>query len=199
MNDKKLKRFATEKFKEIALDGNLQFRYAISNFGRLISFTDKFEDGRIIRGSLTDGYRVFRYKIREGDKVSYKHKFFYKLVAEYFIPKTSADQDYVLHLNYDRSNDYVSNLKWATRAEMLAHGKKSPHVIEARKKQLAELREKRKQQGNKLTSTQVILLKKKLLDPNRKTRMKILAKQFGVTEMTLYRIKTGENWNHIKV
>jgi DNA-binding Xre family transcriptional regulator len=42
-------------------------------------------------------------------------------------------------------------------------------------------------------------LKKKLLDPNRKTRYKILAKQFGVSEMQLHRIKTGENWGHIIV
>jgi len=60
-------------------------------------------------------------------------------------------------------------------------------------------RAKRKHQGNKLNSTQVMFLKKKLLDPNRKIRLKILAKQFGVTEMTLQRIKTGENWGHIKV
>jgi len=44
-----------------------------------------------------------------------------------------------------------------------------------------------------------MLLKKKLLDPGRKTRMKILAKQFGVTEMQLHRIKTGENWGEVKV
>lgn len=50
-----------------------------------------------------------------------------------------------------------------------------------------------------LTQTQVMLLKKKLLDPNRKTRLKILAKRYGVSEMTLHRIKTGENWGHIKV
>jgi len=129
----------------------------------------------------------------------YKYRFFYKLVAEYFIPKTSDEQVYVLHLNRNRANDYFENLQWATKAEMLEHSKKSPFVIEARKKQLAELREKQKQKGNKLTSTQVMLLKKKLLDPNRKTRLKILAKQFGVTEMTLQRIKTGENWGHIKI
>jgi predicted DNA binding protein len=79
---------------------------------------------------------------------------------------------------------------------MLAHSKKSPFVIEAKRK-LVEHRIK--SNGNKLTETQVIWLKKKLLDPNRKTRLKILAKQFGVSEMTLHRIRTGENWGHINV
>ena len=41
--------------------------------------------------------------------------------------------------------------------------------------------------------------RKKLLDPNRRTRLKVLAKQFGVSEMQLHRIKTGENWGDLQV
>ena len=192
--------YPTETFKEIFLENKLQLRYAISNYGRLVSFTDKIEEGRFVKGSKQDGYRIWRYKIRDlNNELRHKYCFLYKLVAEYFIPKTSEEQLYVLHLNFNRSNDYVDNLQWATYAEMLAHRKKSPYVIASRKKQLAEIQAKRKHQGNKLTSTQVILLKKKLLDPNRKTRLKLLAKQFNVTTMTLQRIKTGENWGHIKI
>jgi len=44
-----------------------------------------------------------------------------------------------------------------------------------------------------------MLIKKKLLDPNRKTRMKMLAHQFRISEMQLYRIKSGENWGHVMV
>jgi hypothetical protein len=197
-----MKFYPTETFKEIKLeDGEkLQLHYAISNYGRLISFTDKIENGRFVNGSKIEGYRIWRYKIHIGNgKYKHKHCFFYKLVAEYFIPKTSDEQVYVLHVNFDRCNDYVGNLKWATRAEMFAHNKKSPYVIEAKKKQLAEFRAKRLHRGNKLTSTQVMLIKKILNNPNRKTRLKILAKRFGVSEMTLHRIKTGENWGHIKI
>jgi len=195
-----LRTYPTEVFKEIFLEDTLQLRYAISNYGRLVSFTDKIEDGRFVKGTIQDGYRIWRYKTRDSNnKIKNKHRFLYRLVAECFIPKTSEEQVYVLHLNYSRMNDYVENLQWATREEMLAHGKKSPRVIEARKKQLADIKAKRLHQGNKLNSTQVMFLKKKLSDPNRKTRLKILAKQFGVTEMTLHRIKTGENWSHIKI
>jgi hypothetical protein len=195
-----LRFYPKEIFKEIFLEDKLQLRYAISNYGRFVSFTDKIEDGRFVKGTKQDGYRIWRYTTRdENNKLRYKYRFFYKLVAEYFISKATEEQIYVLHLNRDRANDYVENLQWATKSEMLEHSKKSPYVIEARKKQLAEFKEKRKQQGNKLTATQVMLLKKKLLDPNRKTRLKLLAKQYGVTEMTLQRIKTGENWGHIKV
>ena len=192
-----LRFFATETFKEISFDGKLQLRYAISNYGRLVSYTDKPEDGRFIKGTTVKGYRIFRYKIRDADNnLKSRHFFYYKLVADYFLTKTSDDQVFVLHLDRNRANDYVGNLKWATRAEMLAHSKASPYVIEAKKKLIQH---KIKSDGTKLTETQVIMLKKKLLDPNRKTRLKIIAKQFDVSVMTLHRIKTGENWGHIKV
>ena len=192
--------YPQETFKEIILEEKLQLRYAISSYGRLLSFTDNIEDGRFVKGSMQDGYRIWRYRFRDSsNKLCYKHRFLYKLVAEYFLPKTSGEQTYVLHLNYNRANDYVGNLKWSTYREMIEHREKSPFVIASRKKQLAAIREKRKHQGNKLTSTQVMFLKKRLFDPKRKTRLKILAKRFGVTTMTLQRIKTGENWGHIKI
>ena len=38
---------------------------------------------------------------------------------------------------------------------------------------------------------------KRLLDkPGRKT-MKQIAEQFSISEMQLYRIKSGENWSHV--
>ena len=78
---------------------------------------------------------------------------------------------------------------------MREHGYKSPHVAAGRKRAFEKFGPK----NTKLSVIDVIRLKRKLLDPNRKTRLKILAKQFGITEMQLHRIKTGENWGHIKV
>jgi hypothetical protein len=201
--EESLKFYPDEVFKEIYdLEDELQRRYAISNYGRLVSFVEKIEDGRIIQGNKQDGYRIWRYRIFLGNKkIMYRHRFFYKLVAEHFIPKTSTEQVYVLHLDRNRANDHVSNLQWATKEEMLEHSRKSPYVIESKKKQVQRLKKYREEKldGNKLTMTQVMFLKKRLLNPERKTRLKILAKQYGVTTMTLYRIKTGENWGHIKV
>jgi hypothetical protein len=202
----KLQFYSDEVFKEISLgedDDRLQLRYAISNYGRLVSFRfwHELEYGRIVKGTKQDGYRIWNYSVRDDkNKLKYRHRFYYRLVAEYFHPKTSEEQVYVLHLDRKRDNDRIDNLKWATKAEQLEHSKKSPYVQSALKKQVYLLK-KYREQGitGKLTSTQVIRLKKKLLDPNRKTRLKMLAKQFGVTEMQLYRIKSGENWGHIKV
>ena len=193
-----LQSFASEIFKEIELEGKLKFRYAISNFGRLISFTEYFDDGHIVKGSFTEGYRVFRYRIRQGDKIAHKHKFFYRLVAEHFLEKTSGNQIHVLHLDHNLANDNVYNLKWATKQEMLQHQHTSPKVQLAKKEATKRLIACKKN-GNKLSETRVMLIKKLLANPNRKTRMKIIARQFGVSEMQLYRIKTGENWGYVKV
>jgi predicted DNA binding protein len=78
---------------------------------------------------------------------------------------------------------------------MELHQQGSPFVKKARALRLLN----KPQKGHKLTSTQVMLLKKKIFDPNRKTRLKFLAKQFGISEMQLYRIKSGENWSHVKI
>ena len=200
LKNKSLQKFATEEFKEIELDGKLKLRYAISNFGRLISFTDQFEDGRILKGSITEGYRIFRYKLFQGKKISYKHKFFYKLVAEQFLEKTSDDQTCVIHIDHNLSNDLVSNLKWATKQEMIQHQRTSPKVQKSRKEAIERLNEyNKKREGNKLTTTKVMLIKRLLSNPDRKTRLRIIAKQFGISEMQLYRIKVGENWGHVKI
>ncbi len=191
-----IKIYYNELFKEIVLDESTKLRYAMSNYGRLISFVDKMEEGRLLKGGLINGYRILRFVIyKEGVKL-YRHKMLYRVVAEQFLEKKSDDQTFVLHIDRNRSNDHVNNLRWATKAEMLQHSKESPYVIEAKK----NLIQKRIQaDGQKLTATKVMHIKKLLADPNRKTRLKMLAKQFGVSTMQLHRIKTGENWGHIVI
>ena len=192
--------FENELFKEIEIDDRLKLHYAISNFGRLVSYKEKLEDGRIVKGSLTEGYRIFRYKIFHGKEISYKHRFFCKLVAERFLEKTSDDQTCLLHLDHNRSNDNVSNLKWATKQEMLEHHSTSQKVKRARKKAKKRLIEySKKRDGFKLTTTKVIHIKTLLANPERKTRMKMIARQFGVSEMQIYRIKSGKNWGHVNI
>lgn len=188
--------YPNEKFKEFFFPEPHRRRYAISNRGRMVSFTDTPENGRLLRGSSTDGYRTVRYTTTVKNKTISRPLFFYKLVAENFITKTSPEQTYVLHLDYVRDNDEVTNLKWATREEMLQHMRDSPHVKRA-KQNLIE--HNTKSDGWKLTATKVMLIKKLLSNPDRKTRLKMLAKQFGVSETHIKRIQSGENWGHIKV
>ncbi len=186
-----------EEFKEVQLNESLKNRYAISNRGRLISFTKDMINGRLLEGGLADGYRILRYRITEDGKIKYKYNFFYKLVAEAFLVKESEGQTFVLHLDYVRDNDLVRNLKWATREEMLAHSNKSPHVLAARAKFVSE--KTGSKAVSKLDSTQVMRIKKLLALPEQKTRKSMIAKQFGITTMQLRRIETGENWGYVTI
>jgi len=188
--------YPQEVFKEIEINESLRLRYAISNRGRLLSFANDMKLGRILKGSKTDGYRVFKYKIYDDKKIYNKHLFFYKLIAQNFLEKTSEDQIYVLHLDRVRDNDDIKNLRWATREEMMEHARKSPFVIQAR---INLIEHNIKADGRKLTVTKVIHIKKLLAKPNQTTRLKMIAKQFGVSEMQIRRIKSGENWAHIKI
>ena len=193
---KNIRVYPNEEFKEIAIPDKLKLRYAVSNKGRLISFKDNINFGRELKGSITDGYKLFRYKIYDNGKIMNKHIFVSKLVAEYFIPKTSVHEIFVLHLDRKRDNDDYRNLKWATKEEMMAHSQKSPFVKQAK---LNLIKHNLEANGRKLTVTKVMLIKKILAKPEQTTRLKMIAKQFGVSEMQIRRIKSGENWSHVKI
>ncbi len=193
---KAIRVYPNEVFKEIIIEDKLRLRYAVSNKGRMVSFSDDINFGRELKGSFTDGYKMFKYKIYTDGKIKNKHLFICKLVAEYFISKTSEEQTYVLHLDRIRDNDDFKNLRWATREEMLDHSKKSPFVKQAK---LNLVEHNLKADGAKLTVTKVMRIKKLLANPNSKTRLKMIAKQFGVSEMQISRIKSGENWSQVKI
>ncbi|MCG8579239.1 MAG: NUMOD4 motif-containing HNH endonuclease [Bacteroidales bacterium] len=181
-----------EEWKELEFEkGALKKRYAISSYGRIISFTETIEEGDYIRGGKLRGYPTLPLRPFGKSKTFYVHK----LVAELFLPKSSPDQEYVIHLDYNKSNNFIENLQWANKGEMFEHQQKNPSVLEAREKQKG----RKTQQGHKLTATQVMRLKMKINDPNRKTRLKLIAREFGISEMQLYRIKSGENWGHVEV
>ena len=190
-----IKFFYNEQWKEFNLGYDSPKRYVISNYGRLVSFMDDIKEGTVLKGNNTGGYLVFRYKTYSEKKVFSKHKLFHRLVAEQFIPKESEEQAFVIHLDFDKMNNHVDNLRWVTKEQMFAHGQKSPAVIQAISNMVEHIHTG---QRFKLNPSKVLFIRNKLDDPHRKTRMKMLAKQFGVSEMQLYRIKRRENWGHLK-
>lgn len=120
------------------------------------------------------------------------HALIHRLVAEYFLPKPKSGESKVGHLDFNKLNNNVSNLKWMTPEENFAHQQKSPYVIE--EKQQRKLSMRHNPGVAKLTVTKVMLMKK-LLNQNKPVRQ--LVKQFKVSDMQVYRIKRGENWAHI--
>lgn len=187
----KIKSAFGEEWKEIDFgDIKPQKKYLISNFGRIASYTDEISEANPIKLASISGYLSFNIRYKGKRKTYYAHR----LVAKHFIPCNKEEKTIVIHKDHNKVNNISSNLEWVTIKEKSKHQEKNPKVIEAR----FEKRTKN-QIGHKLTSTDVIRLKRKIWDPNRKTRMKIIAKQFGISEMQLYRIKSGENWSHIRV
>jgi len=182
-----------EEWKEIPFEkGALRKRYAVSNYGRVISYTANDQnDATIVKGGLLKGYRTLPLRPFGRSTTFYVHK----LVAEQFIRKDSDDQTFVIHLDYNKCNNFVENLCWANKKDMFDHQQCNPSVLEGRKKMKA----RKPCEGAKLTDTQVMLLKKRISDPRRKTRLKIIARQFGISEIQLHRIKRGENWSHVHV
>jgi hypothetical protein len=154
--------------------------YKISNYGRLIRYREGKEV--LFKPYLLHGYYYF--KVKQVIKGKYKTFYVHKLVAQHFLEQN--DGVFVIHIDYNKENNYIGNLKWVTRKEKENHQFSNPTYKKSRHFNSA-----------KLTENRVRLLKKILNDPNRKTRLKILAKQFGVSTMQLHRIKSGENWGNI--
>lgn len=91
-------------FKEI-IDNNIKTNYLVSEKGEIInSKTQKLL--KINQG------RVQLYINGKGARRSVA-----KIVAEAYLPKTSPDQELVIHINGDENDNRVENLRWITQEE----------------------------------------------------------------------------------
>ncbi len=95
-------------------------------------------------------------------------------------------------MNHNKLDNSVKNLKWATLDEMIEHQQESPAKLAYKKVQA------NRTTGLKLNAAKVKSIKQTLNDKNRRITIKKLAEKFGVSEMTMYRIKSGENWGRIR-
>lgn len=194
-----IRTLANEKWKKIGLGYESQYNYAISNFGRLVSYEKKIDEGRLLKGGVVEGYKIFRYKYVERKKIVNKHIFIHRLVAEYFLPKPKKNQEYVLHINYKKPNNEVTNLKWATSEELTLHHKKNPAVVKNTKALIERNKTQKNKSNYKLSIAKVKEIKKRIFSSARKLTLKQIADQYKISEMQLYRIKSGENWSHVKI
>jgi len=185
-----IKKHAGEQWKSLQFPGwkELRKKYAVSSHGRVASYTaDVLEDGKLLNGSLTTGYKSLNLHRPNSKGTIYIHR----EVAKLFGKKVSPKYRYVVHVNHDKLDNRAANLKWATQEEVAKHQQKSPAKIAYKKVQASRTL------GLKLNASQVKSIKKTLGDPNRKLTYKKLAERYGVSEMTLYRIRSGENWGRV--
>ncbi len=186
-----IKKISGEVWKQMQFSGykNLRKKYAVSNHGRAASYTtDIATDGKILSGSITSGYKTLNLHIENGSGTIYIHR----EVAKLFCSKKSPKHKFVVHINHKKQDNSSKNLKWATKEEVSAHQQKSPEKMAYKKRQAMRT------SGLKLSTTQVKAIKTAINNPKRKLTYKQLAEKYGVSEMTLYRIKSGENWANVK-
>lgn len=121
------------------------------------------------------------------------HALIHRLVADNFLKKPSPEHTVVAHLDFDKLNNRVHNLKWMTPQENYEHQKSSPLVIKEKRERRSGIVKYSK--STKLTVTKVMLLKK-LMNEGKTNRE--LVKYFKVTETQILRIRRGENWADIE-
>jgi hypothetical protein len=185
-----IRKLPGETWKPLTFSGwrELRNRYAVSDTGRIASYkNDLLEDGKLLNGSLTTGYRTLNLHRPNNKGTLYIHR----ELARIFHKKPSNKHEYVIHKNHNKLDNRVGNLKWATLEEMIEHQQKSPAKKAYKQKQA------NRTEGLKLTSAQVKKIKNILNSRRRNITIRQLAENYKVSEMTMYRIKSGENWKRI--
>ncbi len=186
-----VKKIPGEVWKPLQFPGwkHLRKKYALSSNGRIASFTeDVMKDGKLLQGSLTTGYRTLNLHRPGNNGTLYIHR----EIARLFLGKPTAKNKFVIHNNHNKLDNSVKNLRWASLEEMIEHQQSSPAKLAYKKVQA------NRSVGLKLNAKQVESIKKTLVDKKRKITIKKLAEKYGVSEMTMYRIKSGENWARVK-
>lgn len=165
--------------------------YVISNHGRF---------GVMPHGSNKVEVRTFKptagsYRFNTRQNGKNKAIFISREVATAFLKKPSSKHNYVIHKDHNYLNNHVDNLKWALRTEHRQHTTFSPNSVMARQRKAIV----KSTHSKVLNEQSVATLKKMIWDPKRKLSYRQLAEKFGVSEMQIYRIKTGQFWYHVRV
>lgn len=185
-----IKKLAGEVWKPLIFSGWRQLRnkYAVSSFGRIASYKNEvLKDGKLLGGSLTTGYKTLNLHRPNNKGTLYIHR----EMAKIFLKNPSPQKKYVIHLNHNKLDNHIKNLQWATLEKMIEHQQGSPAKIAYKEKQATRTH------GLKLTAVQVRKIKTILKNKNRDVTIKQLAQKYSISEMTIYRIKSGENWARV--
>jgi len=172
------------------IKGKTSKKYAVSSKGRLASYDKNIEDRYVLKQHLNGGFPMATIHVEGKSKALFSHQ----AIGASFLKKHSLKCKFVIHLDHNKANNDISNLKWATKDEQVEHSKKSPYVLQAAARKVYTGATARK-----LDEKKVIALKKEIWNPKRKASLKQIAAKYGIAEMNLYRIKNGELWFHVHI
>lgn len=163
---------------------NCDRKYLISSMGRIKGFYFDSVNGTIAKGKNVNGYLALDIVFNGERKMRYMHN----LVAEHFIKKPSYKNAVVIHLNWKKEDNKVSNLQWSKQNDA------STRTAQQNKK--LALKGGRYNQTSKLTKDEVIKIKEGL---KKGTLQSQLATKFKISEMQISRIARGQSWSYIKI
>ncbi|WP_044214019.1 NUMOD4 domain-containing protein [Saccharicrinis fermentans] len=158
-------------------------KYHVSNYGRIKSFCYDSVEGKIVKSGNIKGYKSINLRIKGQKKTLLVHK----MVAELFIPERDETKTVVIHIDWNKLNNHVSNLQWLSREESFKRSQSK--LIEARKKKGKIVTH------SKLTRNDVVAIKEML---ERGRKQKVIAQLFCVSEMQISRIKNNVSWSEVK-
>ena len=175
-NWQKISDETNEEWREvIGFDG----RYQVSNLGRVKSF--KWGVEKLLKTScVDDNYpRISLYQNGKRKRI-----LFHVLVARAFLPNPN-NLPVVNHIDNVRTNNRVENLEWCTYSENQRHAVR----IGAHKYRHGE-----EHPLAKLTQEQANYIRKVHVSADSEFGAKALAKKFGVTLRTIYRILHNKSY-----
>jgi hypothetical protein len=171
---------------------NYEGLYQVSNLGRVKSLV---RSNGITRGGrkATKKEKILKnskhgicyrgVRLRKDNKTT--NFYIHRLVAEHFIPNYHNKKT-VNHIDFDTTNNVVSNLEWASYKENIKHawdnGACNPHGAYGESHGHATLKEK-----------DVVDIYKMFID-NPKYNARLLALRYQVNTSTIYRIKNKSTW-----
>jgi len=178
----RLRKIEDEEWKEMPLS---EGKYFISNYGRIKSFSFK-KEGQIMKPCLLNGFQSAVLTINKKKKTLYIHK----IVAEVWLEKPDESMNRVIHKDWNKTNNQISNLEWASEEHV-----RERTSVYLRKKYADPLRKKVITQS-KLKEKDVLQIK---LMIEKKVPNVVISKMFCISDMQVTRIKRGENWGHVQL
>jgi len=183
----KLKSLKNEKWSKIKLPSAHNSKiYWVSNKARIKS-VDKNTKNEYLLKMKPDHHGHLRATIRLANGKNYG-LWVHKHVAANYVKKPSRKHTLIIHKNYKRDDNKLTNLAWVTeedhRSYITERLRATGHVFH------------NKGGSSKLKAKEVAIIKKQLA-LGKKTKT-FLANKYGVSLTQLKRIERGENWAHVK-
>lgn len=155
--------------------------YYVSEIGMVYSFAS----GKFLKGYRHNGYLNFDLYVGAGIVKISQHR----ILAECFIPNPQ-NLPLVRHLNDNRYDVRLENLAWGTKGDNMDDAV-SNGLLKTRPAPIGE-----KNARSKLTESDVKVIKYEILNG---VPIKDIAEKYGVCRASIYCIREGKNWGHVKI